>query len=151
MKKLIGCCILLSNIVPLYALNSAPHALMQLNNNIDNSWVITPAMIHEKGTFYKNASMDSPMKPGDTLSLKARKSEILGWQYDNQDDFNVAYTLSAVMQQDGNKNQFSYSSPACVFIVTAPHAADPNVQIVNYNNAHCQYQDNGQGGIFTME
>lgn len=119
-----------------------PHAMMTLITQSDQ-WDVTPAMINEGGVFFDNKG--NKINPGVSINLKFSVSPYkLGWQYSNDDDFNVAYTIAARTRMGIHH----FSAKSCVFLVTAKGPGNPQVSVNNYNGAQCYYVDNGVGGEF---
>ena len=122
---------------------------MTLLNNNKATWKITPAMVNEKGTFFAPYSNPDPLPPESSITLDSSTlSYQLGWSYAPDDDFDVAYIITAVDQPA--KRGLGFTHPACMFLITAAAAAQPQVQVVNYNNANCSYKDDNLGGKFLL-
>ncbi len=72
--------------------------------------------------------------PISTFSVNPQCPAKYGFGFDPSDDFNVAYTLT--LTQD---SVATFSSKACVFIITANGPANPDIRPISYNGAKCEY------------
>ena len=93
---------------------------LQMINQVDHAWFMKPDC-SKLNTFSMNAT---------------QQTQKFGFAFDEQADFDVAYTLTLVQNNDAP----SFTSKACVFIVTAKGPAQPDVTVKAYNGAKCDWK-----------
>jgi hypothetical protein len=108
----------------------APHTWHTVSTS-DGAWHARLQMINEGGSFV--ARDGSALT---TFAINPNLSQDFGFIFDADADFNVAYTLTLV--QDEPKNAKSFSSKACVYVITASGPAKPDIRASSFNGAKCE-------------
>ncbi len=107
------------------------NATLQVISEADHAWFVGPDGQTKISGFKLDSS--APQK--------------YGFDFDNETDYNVAYSLT-LTEQTSNSN---FSAKACIFVVTAKGAAQPDITALPYNGANCQWKINvGVGEDFTV-
>lgn len=93
------------------------------------TWNARLQAINEQASF-----VDAKNQAIDSFTLDTQQAYKYGANFDPKDDFNVAYTLT--LTEKGTTN---FAAKTCVFVITAKGPADPDIQVLKYNNAQCSY------------
>lgn len=91
-------------------------------------WTANIGMINEAGFFVN--------RKGERINsflIDANHSYDFGFGFDDNADFNIAYSLTVVQ----NEKVKQFTSKACVFIITATAPAKPDIKTMSYNGAKC--------------
>ncbi|HAT8810623.1 TPA: hypothetical protein ACSH5C_003359 [Legionella pneumophila] len=94
-----------------------------------SSWKITLKMISQNGQFVDPSCaeiIETGLAQNNPLSY--------GLKFSKDADFNLAYTLTAVSEEQG------FQSKACVFVITANGPAQPDIQALSYHGAECTWR-----------
>jgi len=90
--------------------------------------------------------LDIECDPISSFQVTSDQNFSFGFLPGNDDTFDVAYTLSLVSVNDtappGKSRSLLFASPACVYLISAAGAANPDVRGAPYNGATCQWQVN---------
>ena len=81
-----------------------------------------------------------------TMTVTKNSPFSYGFKFPNEDDFDMAYTLTLTEHSTAGRARFV--SKTCVFVVTATGPAQPDVQVLSYNGAQCRQQNTGTGDEF---
>lgn len=108
------------------------------------------ASADEKGYFTDQAgSKKGQMYAFDVQSGHAPALFGFGFEFPGT-DFDVAYTVTMVKQQQSAAHRVLFSSPACQFNVSAKGPANPDVRVESYNGAQCHYTIISSGEDYTV-
>jgi|GEM_PF-1779430 hypothetical protein len=109
------------------------------NINAENGeWVAKLQMLNEKGIFV--------LPDGTSVSefkVSTGSPKRYGFEFDPNDDFDVAYTLTLVQQNENAGNQSNstmFKSKACVYVITADGPAKPDIRVSSFNGAACDWK-----------
>lgn len=97
-------------------------------NSKEGQWHITLQPINQQGIF-----ADSSCNTLRTATLSADTAFVYGFGFPADADFDIAYTLTAV------KQDASFESRACVFVITAKGPAQPDITALSYHGAVCEW------------
>lgn len=97
-------------------------------NSKEGQWNITLQSINQQGTF-----TDPLCNSLTTAILSPAATFIYGFGFSRDADFNIAYTLTAV------KQEATFESKACVFVITAKGPAQPDITALSYHGAVCEW------------
>lgn len=119
-----------------------PHTWHQVSSQ-NGTWQATLKMINENGSFVSRDGL-----PLTTFTVSPNQAKEYGFVLNKGDDFDVAYTLT--LTQNDSKN--SFSSKACVFVITAAGPAQPDIRSESFHGAACGWRVvPGVGEDFTVE
>lgn len=128
MKKIM----LLSLIALAGQVNALPHCMgIHTWHNVnakEGQWKVTLQSISQEGRF-----TDEACNALTTTTLAAGNPLIYGFGFSRNADFDIAYTLTAVKQET------SFQSKACVFVITAKGPAQPDITALSYHGAVCEW------------
>ncbi len=111
-------------------------------SSLQGNWHAKLAMINEDGYFVDKSEAllsNFDVSPGNDFTY--------GFGLGENVDFNLAYSLTLTAAKSPH---LGFTSKACVFIVTAPSPAKPDVHMVSYNGAVCGWTAGGHGVSFTV-
>ncbi len=91
------------------------------------TWTGRLQAISEKTEFVR-----SDMSAVSAFEVSPSNPLKFGAVFDDNDDFNVAYTLTLTQ-----KSPADFSDKTCVFVITAQGPADPDVRYFSYHGAVC--------------
>lgn len=97
-------------------------------NSKDGQWNITLQPINQQGIF-----ADSSCNSLKTATLSSAAAFVYGFGFPADANFDIAYTLTAV------KQDASFESRACVFVITAKGPAQPDITALSYHGAVCEW------------
>lgn len=104
------------------------------------SWKVSLKMINQSGKFFDRFCADA-----SEATINSQHKLVYGFQFSKDADFNIAYTLTAVSEEQG------FQSKACVFVITANGPAQPDIHALSYHGAECEWNVvKGVGENFTV-
>lgn len=109
--------------------NQCAHTWHDVVSN-HGSWEVTLQVISQVG---HGALVDKNCQPMTKGEINPTKLIQYGLTFDEQADFNIAYTLTAVEKGQG------FDRKACVFVVTANKPADPDIRVSSFHGASCDW------------
>ncbi|KTD56395.1 hypothetical protein [Legionella shakespearei] len=123
---------LLSLILFTGLVNASPHcAGIHTWHNVtakEGQWNVILQPISQQSYF-----ADAACNALTTTTLSTAHSLIYGFGFSKDADFDIAYTLTAV------KQEASFQSKACVFVITAKGPAQPDITALSYHGAVCEW------------
>jgi hypothetical protein len=111
--------------------------------SLNGTWSGTLSSINEHATF-----VDANGQPMSQFTIDELTPVKYGFSFGENDDFDVAYTLTMTQKNTQQSNSL-FSSKTCVFVVTAISPAHPDIQMIPYNGAQCTSE--ALGGKFYVE
>lgn len=111
---------------------TAPHTWNVVTSN-DGVWEAKLQMLNENGYFVSRDGKDM-----SHFIVNTNQKQEFGFGFNSDADFDIAYTLTLLQKSTTASPQFS--SKACVYVITASGPAKPDVRIMNYNGASCEWQ-----------
>jgi len=116
--------------------------------SIQGSWTGNLVPIHEEGIFLYPNCTEMASNATIVISAEANVTQQFGFRIPSgsNDDFNVGYTLSLFLQgSERNRagplaRKLNFAATACVFVISAAAAANPDIRPNNYNGAVCYWE-----------
>ena len=113
---------------------AAPHTYDTVTST-SGTWQVSMAPLYEGASFVNEQNQTITAFP-----LTAQQPMKYGFVLPASADFNIAYAITAVQQTSHDKKiGIEPGTKACVFIVTATSPKNPNVKVVSYNSAVCNW------------
>lgn len=111
---------------------NSPHTWHTVSAH-NGSWYGRLQMINQGGLFVgrDNAQLV-------TFTISPNKTQDFGFIFDQNANFDVAYTLT--LTQEKSKNLMMFASKACVFVITASGPAKPDIRVSSFNGAQCAWK-----------
>lgn len=151
MKKIACVCITLLTFIllaePVFAANSNIHTWQYITAK-NGFWQgrLVMASANEKG-FFTDANGHGKGQIYD-FQLNPDKKFKFGFGFDvTQTDFNVSFTLTLYKTSNAFGSPL-FTSPACVFNITAKSPANPDIRVEKFHGAICSYVVTGYGENF---
>lgn len=98
----------------------------------EGNWHVTLKVINQHGFF-----VDQACQPMETGIANNTAPLSYGFGFASSANFDIAYTVTAVKE-----DKQGFQSPACVFIVSATGPAQPEIAILGYHGAECEWKSN---------
>lgn len=123
MKEFITTLILLFTL----PLNACPVHTLHRVSSTQGAWQARLSIISESGEF-----VDQDCREINDFDIAPERDYRFGLKVTDSNTFDMAYTLTL------SRDQAGFTSPTCVFVVTAKGPAIPDVNIIAYNGAICR-------------
>lgn len=98
-------------------------------NAKEGQWRVTLQSINQQGYF-----ADSQCSPLTSTIFSSAAPLVYGFGFSKDANFDIAYTLTAI------KQEASFQSKACVFVITANGPAQPDITPLSYHGAVCEWK-----------
>jgi hypothetical protein len=125
---------------------AAPHTFHTIYSKNGN-WTGSLRVIHEfdKAWFTEKDGITRIEKPFEITPTTTKQ---FGFDFASDVTFNVAYTLVLTPTESFSQAP-QFSNKACVFVITAPAPAVPDLKVISYGkDTQCSYVDTGHGEDF---